>query len=162
MQKFTGLLLCCFIVLSAGACTKEEGSEGTAEENAAMETTDVASVVGTWQITEWKADEIDQMEMWRIGNLTVQFRPDGSVESKLVYSNGDERTSGGTWKASDGGLEINVQGQGGVEGDEPFERTREFAIDELTTDVMAVHAEIETPDKPIVLTYRAQRVMASE
>jgi len=46
------------------------------------------------------------------------------------------------------------------EGDEPFERTREFTIDELTAGAFAVRAEIGPADKPIVLTYKAQRLPA--
>ena len=147
MKKTAWLLLCIFICISVGSCTKKEGAEEVA-------------IVGKWQVTEWKADHVDQIEMWRIGDLTVEFRADGSIESKLVYSDGDERASGGTWKRNKDKLEIHVKGGGDTEGDEPFERTREFTIDELTAGAFAVHAEIGPADKPIVLTYKAQRLPA--
>jgi hypothetical protein len=46
------------------------------------------------------------------------------------------------------------------EGDEPFERIREITIDELTAGAFAVGAEIGPAEKPIVLTYEAQRLPA--
>ena len=100
--------------------------------------------------------------MWRIGNLTVEFRADGSIESQLVYSNGDERSSGGTWKRSENNVEIRIKGGGETEGDEPFERTREFTIDELTSGAFSVHGEIGTAEMPIVLTYKARRLPTPE
>ncbi len=160
MKKTTWFLLCIFICISVGSCTKKEGAEETATQKKSTEATEEVAIVGTWQVTEWKADHVDQIEMWRIGDLTVEFRADGSVESKLVYSNGDERTSGGTWKRSKDKLEILVKGGGEKEGDEPFERTRGFTIDELTAGVFALRAEVGPADKPIVLTYKAQRVPA--
>ncbi len=75
--------------------------------------------------------------MWRIGDLTVEFRADGSIESQLVYRNGDERSSGGTWKRSEDNVEVHIKGGGETKGDEPFERTREFTIDELTPDAFS-------------------------
>ena len=108
MKKLTWLLLCCFACITVGSCTKDEGSEETATQKESMEASEVAGIVGRWKITEWKADHVDQIEMWRIENLTVEFRADGSVESQLVYNNGDERTSGGTWKRSGDNVEINV------------------------------------------------------
>ena len=86
--------------------------------------------------------------MWRIGNSTVEFRADGSIESQLVYSNGDEQISGDTWKRSEDNVEIHIKGGGETEGDEPFERTREFTIDELTPGALSVHAEIEDGHGP--------------
>ena len=166
MKKTAWLLLCCFICISVGSCTKDEGSEETAtqkESTEVAETTKTAEeipIVGKWQITEWKADHVDQIEMWRIGNLTVEFRTDGSIESQLVYSNGDERGSGGTWERSKDIVVINIKGGGETEGDEPFERTREFTIDELTPGAFSVHAKIGPAEKPIILTYKAQRLPA--
>ena len=163
MKKTAWILLCCFICISVGSCTKDEGSEETAtqkESTVVAETAEEVAIVGKWQVTEWKADHVDQIEMWRIGDLTVEIRADGSIESKLVYSDGDERTSGGTWKRSKDKLEIHVKGGGETEGDEPFERAREFTIDELTAGVFAVRAEIGPAEKPIVLTYKAQRIPA--
>ena len=127
----------------------------------ATEAAEEVAIVGTWQITEWKADHVDQIEMWRIGDLKVEFRTDGSIESKLVYTNGEERSSRGTWRRSGDDVEIRVVGGGETEGDEPFERTRMFAIDELTPSAFSVHAEIGTAQMPIVLTYKARR-LASE
>jgi hypothetical protein len=100
--------------------------------------------------------------MWRIGDLTVEFRADGSIESQLVFSNGDERSSRGTWKRSEDNMEVTIKGGSEVEGDEPFERTREYTIDELTTDAFSVHGEIGPAEKPIVLTYKARRLPAPE
>lgn len=163
MKKIVWVLLCCFACVSIWSCTKDEGSEEMATEKEAPAVTEEApdvAFVGQWQITEWKADHVDQMEMWRIGDLKVEFRADGSIETKLVYSNGDERSSKGTWKRSGENVEVVIKG-GGEEGDEPFERTREFTIDELTDSVFAVRAEIGPADKPIVLTYKAQRVSGS-
>ena len=103
-------------------------------------------------------DHVDQIAMWRIGDLTVDFRADGSIETQLVYTNGDERISGGTWQKSEDKVEIRIKGGGETEGDEPFERTREFTIDELTAGAFSVHAEIGPAEKPIVLTYKATRL----
>ena len=167
MKKIAWLLLCCFICISVGSCTKDEGSEETATQKESTEVTEVTeaaeaaeevAIVGRWQITEWKADHVDQIEMWRIGNLTVEFRADGSIESQLVYSDGEERISRGTWKKSEDNLEIHIRGGSETEGDEPFERTREFTIDELTPGAFSVHAEIGPAEKPIVLTYKATRL----
>jgi len=161
MKKLTWLLLCCFICISIGSCTKKEGTEETTTQKESTEVTEAAkevAIVGKWQITEWKADHVDQIEMWRIGNLTVEFRADGSIESQLVYSDGDERSSKGTWKRSKDSVEIVIKGGGETEGDEPFERTRGFTIDELTPAAFSVHAEIGSAEKPIVLTYKARRL----
>jgi hypothetical protein len=165
MRKIAWLLVCGFVCVTVGSCTKDEGSQETATQEEPVEVTKVAeevaeevALVGKWQITEWKADQVDQMEMWRVGNLTVEFRADGSIESQLVYSDGDERTSGGTWKRSGDTVEIIIKGGGETEGDEPFERTREFTVDELTPDAFSVHAEIGTAESPIVLTYKARRI----
>jgi len=147
------------------SCTKNDGSDETATQKESAEVTEAAEEValaGTWEITEWKADHVDQIEMWRIGKLTVEFRADGSIESQLVYSNGEERSSKGTWKRSEDNVVIQIKGGGETEGDEPFERTREFAIDELTAGAFSVHAEIGPAEKPIVLTYKAQRLPAPE
>ena len=165
MKKIAWLLLCCFTFISVESCTKNEGSEETATQKESTEVTEAAeevAIVGRWQITEWKADHVDQFEMWRIGNLTVEFRADGSIESQLVYSNGDERISRGTWKRSEDNVEIRIMGGGETEGDEPFERTRVFTIDELTPGALSVHAEIGTVEMPIVLTYKARRLPAPE
>ena len=162
MKKTTWLLLCFFICISVGSCTKKEGAEETATQKESTEAAEEVAIVGKWQITEWKADHVDQIEMWRIGNLTVEFRADGSIESQLVYSDGEERTSGGTWKRSENNVEIHIKGGGETEGDEPFERTREFTIDELTAGAFSVHAEIGPAEKPIVLTYKATRLTAPE
>ena len=59
-----------------------------------------------------------------------------------------------------GKLDILVKGGGEKEGDEPFERTRGFTIDELTAGVFALRAVVGPADKPIVLTYKAQRLPA--
>ncbi len=166
MKKSAWILLCCFICISVGSCTKDEGSEETAtqkESTEVAEATEAAeevAIVGKWQITEWKADHVDQIEMWRIGDLMVEFRTDGSIESQLVYSNGDERFSRGTWKRSGDNVEIHIKGGGETEGDEPFERTREFTIDELTPGAFSVRAEVGPVEKPIVLTYKARRLPA--
>ena len=167
MRTTVLLLICCFIGLGGGACAKKESSEETAAQKESTEATEIAktpeaaAIVGTWRIKEWKADHVDQIEMWRIGDLTVQFRADGSIQSKLVYSNGDERVSGGTWKIKEDKIEIIISGGGETEGDEPFERTREFTIDQLTPEAFAVHAEVGPSEKPIRLTYLAHRVAAS-
>jgi len=161
MKMIVSLLLCGFVCISIGACTEQEGSEETAAQEEPAKVTEAAeeiAIVGKWEITEWKADEIDQMAMWRVGSVTVEFRADGSVESQLAYTEGDGRTSKGTWKRSQYMLEIQVKGGGGETGDEPFERTREFKIDELTDDALAVHAEIGPADKPLVVSYKARRV----
>ena len=160
MKKTAWLLLCFFICISVGSCTKKEGAEETSTPKESTEAAEEVAIVGKWQVTEWKADHVDQIEMWRIGDLTVEFRADGSMESKLVYSDGSERTSGGTWKRSKDKLEINVKGGGETEGDEPFERTREFTIGELTAGEFAVRAEIGPAGKPIVITYKGQRIPA--
>jgi len=159
MKKIAWILLCCFTCILAGSCTKNDASDETAtQEVSAEEVAEELAIAGRWEITEWKADDIDQIEMWRVGDLTVEFRADGSVESQLVYSDGDERTSKGTWKRSEDNLEILITGGGDTEGDEPFERTREFTIDELTPDAFSVRAEIGAGDNPIVLTYKARRL----
>jgi hypothetical protein len=163
MNKIVWPLVFCLTCILLGSCTKDEGSEETATQKESTEVTAAAeevAIVGKWQITEWKADQTDQIEMWRIGNLTVEFRADGSVESQLVYSDGEKRTSGGTWKRTKNNLEIIIKGGGDKEGDEPFERTRDFIIDELTAETFWVHAGIGTADKPIVLTYKAHRLSA--
>ncbi len=159
MRTIVWLMLCGLICIFVGSCTKNEGAEETAAQK---ESTEAAAIVGKWQITEWKADHVDQIAMWRIGNLTVEFRADGSIETQLVYSNGDERISGGTWKRSEDKVEIRIKGGGETEGDEPFERTREFTIDELTPAALSVHGEIGPAEKPIVLTYKARRLPAPE
>ena len=168
MKKIAWLLLCCFTFISVGSCTKNEGTDETATQKESTEVTEVTetaeevTIVGRWPITEWMADHVDQIEMWRIGNLTVEFRGDGSIESQLVYGNGDERISGGTWKRSENNVEIVIKGGGETEGDEPFERTREFAIDELTPGAFSVHAEIGPAEMPILLTYKARRLPAPD
>jgi hypothetical protein len=165
MKKIACFLLCCFVCISVGSCTKDEGAEETAIQKESTEVTEAAeevALVGKWQITEWKADHVDQIEMWRIGNLAVEFRADGSIESQLVYSNGDERSSQGTWKRNDNKMEIIIKGGGETDGDEPFERTREFTIDELTPDAFSVHAEIGPTEKPIVMNYKARRLPVPE
>jgi hypothetical protein len=164
MKKIACFLLCCLVCLSAGSCTQKEDSEEAvtqeevSEEAITQEEVSEDAVVGKWQITEWHADHVDQIQMWRIGTLTVEFREDGSIETQLVYENGDERGSKGTWKKSGDELEVTIKGGGEVEGDEPFERTREFAIDELTEGAFLVRAEIGPTEKPIVLTYKAKRL----
>jgi hypothetical protein len=163
MKKFAWLLLCCLICFSVASCTqKEESEEPVTQEQVAEEVTEAVAeevpIVGKWQITEWKADQADQIEMWRVGTVTVEFRADGSVESQLVYSNGEERSSKGTWTRKDDKLEINIKGGGEEEGDEPFERTREFTIDELTVGAFSVRAEIGPAENPIVLSYKARRL----
>jgi hypothetical protein len=90
MKKIAGLLLCCLVYLSAGSCTQKEDSEEAVTEEEVSED----AVVGKWQITEWRADHVDQIQMWRIGTLKVEFREDGSIETQLVYNNGDERSAG--------------------------------------------------------------------
>jgi hypothetical protein len=161
MKKITLFLLCCLVFISIGSCTKDEGSEETVVQKESADVTEAAeevAIVGRWQITEWKADQVNQIEMWDIGNLTVEFRADGAIESQLVYSNGDERISKGTWKRSEDNVEINIKGGGETEGDEPFERTREFTFDELTPGEFSVHAEIGLAERPIVMTYKAKRL----
>ena len=79
-----------------------------------------------------------------------------------MFSNGDEQISGGTWKRNEDNVEINIKGGSETEGDEPFERTREFTIDELTPGAFSVHGEIGPAEKPIVLTYKARRLPAPE
>jgi len=166
MKKIAGLLLCCLVCFSAGSCTKKEDSAKSEEavtqevvpEVAEVSEVSEVAVVGKWEITEWHADHVDQIEMWRIGALSVEFREDGSIESQLVYDNGDERSSKGTWKRSGDQLEVTISGGGETEGDEPFERTREFVIDELTDGAFLVRAEIGSKEKPIVLLYKAKRL----
>jgi len=166
MKRIAWLLLCCFVCISAGSCTKDDSSDETATHEESIDVAKDAAVdvaiVGQWEITEWKADHVDQIEMWRVSNLTVEFRADGSVESQLVHSDGDARSSKGTWKRSGKNLEIHIKGGDETEGDVPFERTREFTIDELSPEGFAVHAEIGPAEKPIVLTYKAQRLAAPE
>ena len=168
MKKIVWILLCCLVVIFMGSCSKDEGSEETATQTEPAEIEEVTEVVeevalvGKWQITEWKADDVDQIEMWSIGNLTVEFRADGSVESHLVHSNGDERSSKGTWKRNADNIEIVIKGGSEKVGDEPFERTRDFTIEELTPGSFWVHAKIGPADKPIVLTYKAQSLPAPE
>jgi hypothetical protein len=167
MKKIACLFLCCLVCFSAGSCTKKEDSEKAVTQKEVSEVSEVpevseVAVVGKWEITEWRADHVDQIEMWRIGALSVEFRADGSIESHLVYANGDERSSKGTWKRSGDQLEITISGGGETEGDEPFERTREFAIDELTEGAFLVRGEIGSTEKPIVLTYKARRLPADE
>jgi hypothetical protein len=172
MKKIAWLAVCCCLFVLAASCTKKEGSEQTAskestEEMGSMDTTgtmeetaEEVALAGTWKITEWKADNVDQFEMWRIGDLTVELKEDGSVETHLVYSNGDERSSGGTWDRDGDKLDIHLQGGNETEGDEPFDRTREFMIDELTEGALAVHAEIGPAERPVVVSYKAERVVA--
>lgn len=165
MKKIAGLLLCCMVCFLAGSCEEKEEAEEIAaeepmpeaEEAVQLEQAPEVAVVGLWNITEWHADEIDQMEMWRVGAVTVEFRDDGSIESQLVYADGDKRSSNGTWKRSGDHLEVHITGGGEGEGDEPFERTREFTIVELTDTALLVRGEIATQDKPIVLTYKGTR-----
>lgn len=168
MRKIACLLLCCLVCFSAGSCTQKEDSEEAAKETeeVATETEEAVTqeevpeyaIVGKWEITEWRAAKVDQIEMWRIGSLTVEFREDGSVETQLVYHDGDERGSKGTWKRTGDRLEIHIAGGGETEGDEPFERTREFAIDELTEGALSVRSEVGPTEKPIVLIYKAKRL----
>jgi hypothetical protein len=162
MKKIAWLLLFCLICLSVGSCTKDEGSKETAAQKESTKVAEEISIVGRWQITEWMADHVNQIEMWRIGTLTVEFQADGSIESQLVYSNGDKRISGDTWTRSKDNLVINIKGGGETEGGEPFERTREFTIDELTASTLSVSAEIGPAEKPIVLAYKARRISAPE
>lgn len=162
MKKIAWLLLCCFTCISVGSCTKNEGSEDTATQKESTEVTGEVAVTGRWQITDWKVDHIDQFEMWHVEKLTVEFRADGAIESQIVYSDGEERVTGGTWMRIEDNLEIHIKGGGETEGDEPFERTREFAIDELTPDALSIHAEVGPAEKPIVLTYKARRLPAPE
>lgn len=168
MKKIVLLLLCCLAVVFVGSCSNDEGSKEAAKETEpakvaeVTEAVDEVDIVGKWHVTEWKADEVDQIEMWGVGNLTVEFRADGSIESRLVYSNGEERSSKGAWKRDADNMEIVIKGGGGEEGDEPFERTREFTIEELTPGGFWVHATIGTADRPIVLTYKAQRLPAPQ
>jgi hypothetical protein len=110
---------------------KEDSEEAITQEEVSED-----AVVGKWEIAEWRADHVDQIQMWRIGTLTVEFREDGSIETQLVYDNGDERGSEGTRKKSGDQLEVRITGGGETEGDEPFERTREFTIDELTASAL--------------------------
>jgi len=164
MKKTVWLLVCCVAVLSLGACTEDKDAEESAavkETPAVAETAEVAEEValaGTWEITAWYADEIDQMKMWQVESVTVEFGADGSVESRLVYSDGDKQSSKGTWKRDSNMLEVVVKGGGEEEGDHPFERTREFTIDDLNTAWLAVHAKIGPADKPIVVSYKAKRM----
>ena len=84
MKNIACLLLCCLVVFSAGSCTQKEDSEEAVTQEEVSEDT----VVGNWEITEWRADHVDQIQMWRIGSLTAEFREDGSIETRLVYDNG--------------------------------------------------------------------------
>lgn len=178
MKKIAWLLLCCCLVcLLVGSCTKKEDTEEAvtqqedtdvavtktedAEEVATTKPVSQDALIGKWEIIKWAADNVDQIEMWRIGSLTVEFRADGSVETQLVYSNGDERSSGGKWTRRGDKLEIHISGGGETEGDEPFERTREFTVDELTGAALSVRGEIGPAEKPIVLTYKARRLPGS-
>jgi len=161
MKKIAVLVLSCLVSLSITSCTNDEGSDEAATEEQPAEVTQAApevALAGTWQITEWRADQIDQTEMWSVGEVMVEFNEDGSVESELTYSDGEVRTSKGTWERDGNKLVIHIKGGGEEEGDHPFERTREFTIDELGTAWLAVRAEIPAKDKPIVLTYRAKRM----
>jgi hypothetical protein len=172
MKKIACFLLCCMICFSVGSCTQKDDSEEAttpseeavtqSEEVAAQEDVSEDAVVGKWEITEWHADHVDQMAMWRIGNLTVEFGADGSIETQLVYDNGDKRGTKGVWKRSGDRMEIHISGGGETEGDEPFERTREFTVEEMTEDAFSVRGEIGPTDKPIVLTYKAKRLPADE
>lgn len=160
MRTFTWLFLAGLVCVTVTSCTKKESSDDATAQKQASEPAPAAAgpeLAGRWEITGWQADEVDQFDMWRVGDVMVEFHPDGSIESKLVYDDGEERTSMGTWKRDGSHLEIAIQG-GGEEGDEPFERTREFSIDELTPSSLVVHAEIGGPGKPIVLTYKAKRL----
>ncbi len=161
MKQIAWLLSCCLVCLSVGSCTQKEESEEAVKQKDTTEAAEVA-IVGKWEITKWMADHVDQIEAWRIGTLTVEFRADGSIESQLVYSNGDKRSTKGKWTRSGDKLEILISGGGEIEGDEPFERTREFAIDELTDGALSVRGEIGPSEKPIVLTYRARRLPTDE
>jgi len=60
MKKIAWLLLCCFTYISVGSCTKNEGSEETAAQKKSIEAAEEVAIVGRWQITEWKADHVDQ------------------------------------------------------------------------------------------------------
>ena len=164
MRKIAWLFVSCLVCLSLTSCTSDEGSDeaATAEPPAEAAEAPVSApavpIAGTWQITEWHVDQTDQMEMWRVGEVMVEFNDDGSIESQLTYDNGDERTSKGTWKRDGDKLEIHIKGGGEEEGDHPFERTREFTIDELSTAGFTVRSEIPAKDRPIVLTYKAKRM----
>ena len=148
MNKLTCLLVCCLVCFSVASCTQKDDSEeaATQSEEVVTEAEEVVAevdvsedaAVGIWEITEWLADDVDQMAMWRIGNLTVEFRVDGSLETQLVYDNGDKRGTKGMWKRSGDQMEIHISGGGETEGDEPFERTREFTIDEMTEDAFTI------------------------
>ena len=59
-------------------------------------------------------------------------------------------------------MEIHISGGGETEGDEPFERTREYTIDEMTEDAFTARGVIGPADRPIVLTYKAKRLPADE
>lgn len=157
MKQIAWLLSCCLVCVSLASCTQKEESEEAVTEEETTEATEVA-IVGNWEITKWMADHVDQIEAWRIGSLTVEFRADGSIESQLVYSNGDERSSKGRWTRSGDELEVVISGGGETEDDEPFERTRDFTIDELTDGTFSVRGEIGPSEKPIVLTYEARRL----
>lgn len=174
MKNIAWLLLCCLVCFSVASCTQKEESEEPAAEEAVTQEEAVAedvaeevaveegNIVGKWEITEWKADHVDQFEMWRIGTITVDFLDDSSVALQLVYANGDERSSKGTWKRDGDKLEVHMVGETETEGDEPFERTREFTIDELTESTLSVRSEIGPAEKPIVLGYKANRQPAAE
>lgn len=164
-KKIAWFILCCLVFISVGACTKKDSSEETATQKKSTEVTEAVeevAIVGKWQIAEWKVDDVDQFKMWRVGNAKLEFRADGSIESQLMYTNGEERISRGTWKRSEDILEILIKGGGETEGDEPFERTREFTVDELTPSAFSVHAKIGPAEKPIILTYKAWRIPGPE
>ena len=118
MKKIAWLILCCLVFISVGACTKKESSEEAATQKKSTEVTEAVeevAFVGKWQIAEWKADDVDQMKMWRVGNVKVEFRADGSIETQLMYSNGEERISRGTWTRSGDNLEIHVKEPGSLQ-----------------------------------------------
>ena len=172
MNKIACLLLFCLVCFSVGSCTQKDDSEEAttqseeavtqSEEVVAEEDVSEDAVVGKWEITDWLADDVDQMAMWRIGTLTVEFGVDGSIETQLVYDDGDKRGTKGMWKRTGDQMEIHISGGGETEGDEPFERTREFTIDEMTEGAFTVRGEIGPTDKPIVLTYKAKRLPPDE
>ena len=165
MKMIAWLILCCLIFISVGACTKKDSSEETATQKKSTEVTEAVeevALVGKWQIAEWKVDDVDQFKMWRVGNAKVEFLADGSVASLVMNTNGEERISRGTWKRSGDKLDILVKGGGETEGDEPFERSREFTIDELTEAAFTMRAKIGPAEKPIILTYKARRIPAPQ
>jgi hypothetical protein len=165
MKKAIWLLVCCVACIALVSCSQDEGSGETSAQKETAEVTEAAEEVaeevalaGKWEITAWYADEIDQMKMWQVESVTVAFHADGSIESQLVYSDGGKQTSKGTWTRDSNALEVVVKGGGEEEGDHPFERTREFTIDELNTAWLAIHASIGPADKPIIVSYKAKRM----